>query len=257
MLPLLIFIIFYIISSLIFTIFYHRAFAHNGLEINSFFRPIIIFIAPWITTMDIKTWCCLHRLHHLHSDKKEDPHSPMHKGFLGVWKAQKRGYQDVFEKLNFGHQKYTQLVNDLDFSVNQILKRTYFFSLLQGRKLPYIFQFIVALFVMQYTSSILSGLAYFFGILGHTLQSWLINSFGHSYGSRNFDINDNSKNNQAIALITLGEGYQNNHHTYPNSAKFNYLPSEFDLGYSFCKLLSKLRIVRIHEELLIPTYSKN
>jgi len=74
-------------------------------------------------------------------------------------------------------------------------------------------------------------------------NSVLINSLCHVWGNRRFDTNDTSKNNLFLAILTLGEGWHNNHHHYPASARQGFMWWEIDITYYFIKLLEKLGIV--------------
>ena len=56
------------------------------------------------------------------------------------------------------------------------------------------------------------GFGYFFGIMSHPLQGWMVNALAHKYGGRNFNSSDDSRNNHFVALVAFGEGFQNNHH---------------------------------------------
>jgi fatty-acid desaturase len=98
----------------------------------------------------------------------------------------------------------------------------------------------------------LLGAAYFLGMMSHPVQGGLVNSLGHAWGGRNFDTPDNSRNNHPVAWLIFGEGFQNNHHRYPASARFSYRRHEVDLGYAACILLEKLGLVEIQRASLIP-----
>ena len=83
--------------------------------------------------------------------------------------------------------------------------------------------------------------------MSHPIQGALVNYFGHKSGYRNFDIEDNSKNNLLVALIIMGEGYQNNHHR-PHSAKFGVKWFEINFGCVLCKVAKRMGIIKtIHK----------
>ena len=71
----------------------------------------------------------------------------------------------------------------------------------------------------------------------------IVNWCGHKYGYRNFKLDDKSKNSSPVDFITLGELMQNNHHRYPNSLCFAKKWFEVDLGYLFCTIFLKLKII--------------
>ena len=73
--------------------------------------------------------------------------------------------------------------------------------------------------------------------------TWLVNSATHLWGSRRFDIRDDSRNNGLIAAVTFGEGWHNNHHAYPRSARHGLTAREFDVNWVQIRLLEKLGLV--------------
>ena len=72
---------------------------------------------------------------------------------------------------------------------------------------------------------------------------WSANSFCHKYGSRRFETRDNSRNNAIVAVLTLGDGWHNNHHQFPGSARHGLMWWEIDINYLILKLLSFFGIV--------------
>jgi stearoyl-CoA desaturase (delta-9 desaturase) len=82
-------------------------------------------------------------------------------------------------------------------------------------------------------------------MMSHGTQGVLINALGHGWGGRNFDVDDNSRNNHLTAWLVLGEGYQNNHHRYPASARFSFRWWEVDAGYGLCRVLESLGVLEI------------
>lgn len=79
--------------------------------------------------------------------------------------------------------------------------------------------------------------------MSHPIQGWMVNALGHSFGYRNYPTPDRSKNNLLVAWLVMGEGYQNNHHHQPSSAKFSVKWWEFDLGYYFCILAERFGVL--------------
>ena len=73
--------------------------------------------------------------------------------------------------------------------------------------------------------------------------TWLVNSATHLWGTRRFDTRDDSRNNGLIAAVTFGEGWHNNHHAYPRSAKHGLTWREFDVNWVQIRLLEKLGLV--------------
>ena len=74
--------------------------------------------------------------------------------------------------------------------------------------------------------------------------TWLVNSATHIWGPRRFDTRDDSRNNWAVALITFGEGWHNNHHAHPTSARHGLAWYEFDASWIHIKLLKWLGVAK-------------
>ncbi len=121
--------------------------------------------------------------------------------------------------------------------------------------MPYVLHLIIALAIVVPTGMWALAACYFVGMMSHPFEGWIVNSLGHAVGGRNFETADNSRNNHLAAWLILGEGYQNNHHRYPASAKFSYQPWELDFGFGVSVLLEKLGVLEIQRELLLPSPS--
>ncbi len=227
------------------SIFYHRAFTHGALTLRPWFRRFIVATGPWITGMDIKAWCCMHRLHHRYSDTRRDPHSPVNGGLFGVLVAQLRGYERVTEGLRQGRRPYVSVVRDLEFPLSWAQRHRVWW-------IPFAMLIAIGLGIALASGGYLLGLSFVLGMMSHPIQGWIINSFGHAIGHRNFAIPDNSRNNIPAALLVLGEGLQNNHHAYPASAKFSFRSWEFDGGYVIVRFLQLLGLLRVEKRGLIP-----
>ena len=85
--------------------------------------------------------------------------------------------------------------------------------------------------------------------------TFAVNSINHLFGSRKFDTKDESRNNWFIALIAFGEGWHNNHHFYPASARQGFFKGEFDITYYGLKLLSFFGLV--HNLRPVPAWVKS
>jgi len=180
----------------------------------------------------------MHRLHHQYSDTKDDPHSPTHLGIMGVWVGQYQAYLKIQKALLDGDQKISAMVSDIPFDVSFINRKNLSW-------LPYLIHAGLALLLISTLDSIWVGAGYFLGIMGHPIQGWMVNALAHRFGSRNFNIPDDSRNNHLVALLVFGEGYQNNHHHYPERADFSVKWYEFDPGYVLCLAAEKIGILKI------------
>jgi stearoyl-CoA desaturase (Delta-9 desaturase) len=209
------------------TIFLHRAQAHRAMDLH----PIPAhFFRFWLwlgTGMVTKEWVAIHRKHHAKCETADDPHSPQTRGIDTVlWRGaelyrEEAKNQETLAK--FGHG-----------TPNDWLERNLYerFSW-QGVGLMLILN--VALFGA-------AGLA-----VWAVQMAWIpvtaagvINGIGHYWGYRNFEAPDASTNISPWGIIIGGEELHNNHHTYPTSAKFSVKPYEFDMGWVYITLMSKI-----------------
>ncbi len=232
------FFVTYTINLIYISIFYHRALAHSSVVLPDKLQKFILSSGPWIVGLDPVAWSCMHRLHHLHSDTKFDPHSPHYLGKFGLLFGQLISYKRILVALIKRKSDYTDLVKDIDCSVHWLYRSRIWW-------LPYVLHLAIGITIAAISGSALLGNAYFFGIMSHPIQGWLINAFAHSIGYQNFDNQDKSVNNLLLAYLVFGEGYQNNHHHAPNSANFGVRWFEIDFGYWLCVLLQQLNLLKI------------
>lgn len=240
----LVFLVSYCSSLLYITVFYHRSLAHKSITLTPWLERWVVLSGVWITGLDPKAWVCMHRRHHAYSDTERDPHTPT---VVGKWRIplkQLRSYEQTLACLDGGLTEYTRFVKDLSFPVNTLFARRLWF-------VPYLTQALIAVGLGLASNAWAIGVSYWLGLMSHPVQGWLVNAWGHSSGSRNFDAPDNSRNNIAVAWLVGGEGLQNNHHAFPASARFSCRPGEPDLGFRWCQLLERLGLASIRWESLI------
>jgi fatty-acid desaturase len=234
----------YLLNIFVISIGYHRGLAHRALEMHPLLRTFVVRGGHWITQVDPAAWVVMHRLHHALSDTERDPHSPLYTGLFGITRAQYCSYNRVLAGLREGDPELTRFVKDLSLPRNPLTRGWLWLC-------PYALHLIVFV-VSGIAFGWLFGVAYLMGILSHPLQGSIVNGVGHAIGSRNFETPDNSRNNHLVAWLVLGEGYQNNHHRYPASAKFSYRRSEVDVGYGIALVAEKLGLLTIERARLIP-----
>ena len=240
-----VFLIAYLINAITISVFYHRALAHQAVTLRPWLRRMVGRYGVWITGLDPLGWVCMHRNHHDYSDMPKDPHSPVHFGAMGVLLGQLRSYERTLRGLSCGRHEYRSKVEDIEFTVSWINRNGLWM-------MPYVAHLLLAIAIALPTGMWALATCYYIGIMSHPIEGWIVNSLGHSVGSRNFDTPDNSRNNHLAAWLIFGEGFQNNHHSYPASARFSYRPFEFDFGYTVCLLLEKLGLLEISHATLIP-----
>ncbi|MBX3250090.1 MAG: acyl-CoA desaturase [Myxococcales bacterium] len=204
---------------------YHRYFSHRAFETGRVFQFILAFVAMTSAQRGVLWWAAHHRRHHKYSDLEGDLHSPVREGFwfshFGWIFIQGAEETDMDRIKDFA--KYPELVwLDKYFLV------------------PPIILGVVCLLTMG-----LPGL--FVGFFLSTVLAWhgtfFINSLAHVWGKRRFETTDDSRNNFWLALITLGEGWHNNHHRYQASARNGFYRWEVDITYYTLVVLSWFGIV--------------
>jgi stearoyl-CoA desaturase (delta-9 desaturase) len=248
----LVFFAAYVVNTTMITLFYHRGLAHGALRLGPAARWYVQHLGIWLTGLDPKGWVCMHRLHHDHSDTEKDPHSPVHSGLFGVFVAQLKSYERLLVLLAKKDPETSAVVADLDFETSWLNRARLWW-------LPYVLHALIAVGIALAPAAFggvlggwwLLGLAYFAGIMSHPIEGGLVNSLGHAMGGRNFDLDDNSRNNHVAAWLIMGEGLQNNHHAHPASARFSWARGEVDIGFGFAWVLDKLGFVEINRETMI------
>jgi stearoyl-CoA desaturase (delta-9 desaturase) len=229
----------YFINMFYVTVLYHRGLAHGAIRLKPWTRRFTVLTGNWVTGIDPKAWACMHRLHHRFSDTEEDPHSPWNAGgVLGVMLSQLRSYERALRALNKNREPFASVVRDLDFPVSWTNRKRVWW-------LPYVLHAGIGVGLSALFGSWWIGGAYWLGMMSHPVQGWMVNALAHKFGYRNFDNDDQSRNNTFVAWFVFGEGYQNNHHAFPEAAKFAMRPFEFDPGYLMVKLAQALRLVEV------------
>lgn len=204
---------------------YHRYFAHRSYKTSRIFQFILAFGAETSAQKGVLWWAAHHRHHHRHSDHPEDVHSPRHKGVFYAhlgWILDDK-HDETKEELIQDFMKYPEL---------RFISKHHWIP-------P------VALGTLLYLIGGWQGLI--FGFVWSTCLLWqgtfVINSFTHIWGKRVFPSTDDSKNSLIFSLVTLGEGWHNNHHFYQASCRQGFFWYEIDITYYILKTLSFFHIV--------------
>jgi stearoyl-CoA desaturase (delta-9 desaturase) len=231
----------YVATAIGVTVGYHRLFTHKSFETV----PVIKFLLAVLGSMALEgpmlKWVAMHRRHHQHSDDVDDPHSPHHHGsgikglFLGFWHAHV-GW--IFTKDPSDLPKYVgDLVRDRAL---RLISNTWFVWAGIGLLLPAL---LGGLITMSWTGVLCGflwgGLARIF-LVHHV--TWSINSVCHLWGTRPFDSHDESRNNFVFGVLGFGEGWHNNHHAFPTSARHGLFWWQIDFSYYFIRGLEFLRL---------------
>lgn len=208
---------------------YHRLLTHRGYQVPKWLEYFLAVCGTLALEGSPVHWVTTHRLHHAHADSGGDPHSPRdgrwwsHIGWILVGTAQQHD-RAVLERY-----------------APDLMKDRFYRWLLRWWFLPLV---TVGL------------LLWFFGGFGMLLwgiflrttfglhATWLVNSATHMWGTQRFKTSDDSRNNWWVALLTFGEGWHNNHHAHPRSARHGLRWYEIDLNWYGIRALQLLRLAK-------------
>ena len=229
----------YILSGLGITIGYHRLFTHRSFEAPGAVKATLIALGSMAVEGPLLRWAAQHRRHHQHSDRVGDPHSPhLHgDGILGMLKGLWHAHMGwMFEMHPIGMKKY---VPDL-LADRLIVTSSNLFSVwvVLGALLPTLVGGLLTMSWMGALLGFLWGGAVRVFLIHHVTFS--INSVCHLWGTRPFRSRDHSRNNPIFGVLGFGEGWHNNHHAFPASARHGLRWWEIDLGYWVIRLLAAL-----------------
>ncbi len=229
----------YIATGLGITIGFHRYFTHKSFETSRVGQAILGVLGSMAIEGPLLRWVATHRCHHQHSDSDGDPHSPHSHGagFInmarGLWQAH------VGWILSPGPDDLDRYVVDLkDDPVAHTVSRLFPLWMLLSILLPGV---LGGLITMSWwgalTGFIWGGLVRIFFVHHVT---WSINSVCHIWGTRPFNSHDHSRNNPIFGVLAFGEGWHNNHHAFPASARHGLQWWQIDTSYMLIKGLSFL-----------------
>jgi stearoyl-CoA desaturase (delta-9 desaturase) len=230
-------VLFYAIRMFAVTGFYHRYFAHRTFKAGRLSQFVFAVLGASATQRGPLWWAATHRAHHRFADGSRDPHTPR-KGFwyahLGWFLTRRHFTADRALIKDWLRFKELVWLDRFDTAV-PLCAGCFMFGL--GVVLDALWPDLGTggwqMLVWGYVISTL--------ILLHA--TLLVNSAGHLVGTRRFATEDDSRNWLPLALITLGEGWHNNHHRYPHAAQQGFFRGELDLSFLILKLLARLGVV--------------
>jgi stearoyl-CoA desaturase (delta-9 desaturase) len=199
---------------------YHRYFAHRSYKTSRAVQFLIAFLGGTSIQKGALWWAANHRLHHKFSDMPQDIHSPLQRGF---W------WSHVGWIISDAHNetRWDQILDLAKFPELRWLNRWHL--------VPPV-AFGVAIFLA------FGFPAFVWGFMVSTVMVWhgtfFINSLMHVWGTRRYHSHDTSRNNFLLALVTMGEGWHNNHHTYMSSARQGFYWYEVDCTYYLIRAMS-------------------
>jgi stearoyl-CoA desaturase (delta-9 desaturase) len=204
---------------------YHRYFSHRAYATSRVFQFCLAFLAQSSAQKSVLWWAAKHRHHHLHSDTEEDVHSPRRHGFL---------YSHVGWIFARRHDT-TNMAKVADLARYPELVWLHRWELLPAVALAGL------CFLADGWPGLIVGYVWSTVLVYHA--TFCINSFAHVRGRQRYVTGDDSRNNWLLAIITMGEGWHNNHHSFQSSARQGFRWWEWDPTYYVLHGLSWLGIV--------------
>jgi stearoyl-CoA desaturase (Delta-9 desaturase) len=234
---------------------YHRYFSHRTYKTSRFFQFIMAVWGTSCAQQGPLWWAAHHRHHHKFSDMPEDIHSPGLRGFWWAhwgWLICKR-YSDTNEEAVKDLTKYPELkfINKYHhlapFALATLI---FFFGAFLGRVAPGLHTNGLQMISWGFFTSTT--------LLYH--GTFTINSLSHVFGKKRFETGDDSKNNFILSIITMGEGWHNNHHKFPFAEPQGIYWWEIDMSHYVLKIFSWIGLVwdiQIHPKELFAKGSSN
>ena len=229
----------YLVRMFAITGFYHRYFSHKAFKVGRGWQFVFAVLGNASAQRGPLWWAGHHRHHHRFVDTEKDVHSPSQHGFwwshMG-WLTSRANFATPYRYVK-EWTRFPELVwlNRFDTVVPvSLVSGLYLIGALLERVAPHLGTSGGQMVVWGFFISTV--------VLFHATCT--INSLDHMFGTRRFDTPDTSRNNAILALITLGEGWHNNHHHYAVSASQGIRWWEIDITYMLLKVMARVGIVR-------------
>ena len=217
---------------------YHRLLTHRSFKCPKIVEYAFALAGSLSMQGGALEWVALHRKHHQHSDKDGDPHNAaegfwwshmlwvLHTPTNENWRAIRRRYTPDLEKQLF----------------YRVLEHTHYLgSILLA----------VGLYFLGGWPFVVWGVCVRLVATYHI--TWFVNSASHMWGYKNFESDDLATNCWWVALLSYGEGWHNNHHAFPTSARHGMKPWEIDFSYYFIRAM---KTVGLAWDLYVPSPEK-
>jgi stearoyl-CoA desaturase (Delta-9 desaturase) len=204
---------------------YHRYFSHRAFRTSRAFQLVLAVLGASSAQKGPLWWAAHHRDHHRYSDRPEDIHSPLQRGFW--W-----SHVGWILATRYDATKLERVKDLARFPELRWLDRWHVVppvALASG------------LFLAGGVPALLWGFFVSTALLWH--GTFVINSLAHILGRRRYPTDDGSRNSFLLALVTFGEGWHNNHHFYPSTANQGFFWWELDLSYYALRALAAFGVV--------------
>jgi stearoyl-CoA desaturase (delta-9 desaturase) len=239
------FAVLYVACGLGITVGYHRLFSHRSFETSPWLRGTLAVLGAMSTQGPVTQWVTDHRRHHALSDREGDPHSP-HAGHGDGFAARVKGFAHAHVGWLFttkGMERGERYGGDLYADpVVRAVDRLYLVWVALAFALPFAVGYLVGGFRLAagFQALVWAGLI---RVFAYQHATFAVNSICHMYGRRAYRSRDQSRNNWLVAALTFGEGWHNNHHAFPGSARHGLDPRQLDLAWLTIRGLERLGLV--------------
>lgn len=230
------------------TVGFHRLCTHRAFRAPAPVRFIFAAAGSMAVQGPVITWCAEHRRHHLHSDSEGDPHSP-HMSEHGSWGdgfwAMMRGAYHAHIGWLLGPRSRGLGRYSKDLQRDPVLvavDRQFPIWVLIGLFIPTVIGGLVSMSLYGALLGFLWGGLVRVLVVHHV--TWSVNSICHLWGTRPFDSGDESRNNAIVGILALGEGWHNNHHAFPASARHGLRWWELDASWWVIKALAAVGLAK-------------
>ena len=227
----------YALSALGITVGFHRLFTHRSFETNVVVRFVLAALGSMAVQGSVLRWVAQHRRHHRHSDTPDDPHTPHHHGrglvglLRGFWHAH-IGW--AFKPDAAGLDRYVADLRKL--ASVRVASALFPLWIVLGLAIPAVLGGVLTgTWAGALLGLLWGGLVRVF-LVHHV--TWSVNSACHLWGWRPYRSEDESRNNVVFGVLALGEGWHNNHHAFPTSARHGLRWWQVDVSYYVIRLLA-------------------
>jgi stearoyl-CoA desaturase (delta-9 desaturase) len=220
----------WMVASLGIGIGFHRLLTHRGFKTPKWLEYGLTVLGSLAIQDGAIKWVATHRIHHAHTETEQDPHSPRERG--GFWAH--AGWILRGDAQEHDAATIARYVPDL-------LKDSFHVRLARYYAVPSIILALLLLAIGGWTMVL-------WGIFLRTVvgwhETWLVNSATHMWGTRRFETKDDSTNNPIVGILAFGEGWHNNHHAHPTSARHGLKWYELDMNWLTIKLFEKIGLAK-------------
>ncbi|MDG1838902.1 MAG: fatty acid desaturase [Phycisphaerales bacterium] len=224
----------YLLCGLGITVGLHRYFTHKSFDCPRWVKCGLGITASMSCQGDLFWWCAVHRQHHQHSDEEHDPHSPNIGSDSRIKRFLYSHFGWLFDIEQPDLERYVpDLISDKDL---RFINRLFPLWVALGLAIPTVLGGVITGTWAGALTGLLWGGIIRIGLEHHV--TWSVNSVCHIWGKQPYESRDHSRNNPIVGVLALGEGWHNNHHAFPTSARHGLAWWQFDATWVAIRLMS-------------------